>query len=253
LNLKNKVNISKIIGHRGVKKLSPENTVDSIQKAIDIGLDWVEFDVKISKDNIPFLLHDDELDRTTNGSGVANLYNYSEIRNLDAGKFFYNENTNIYPPTLKEVLNLCKRNNCGVNIELKPNKGFEKKNVQEILNITNKFKNYLPIFYSSFDLESCILIKEMFPTGLCGILIDNFNILALEEILKYISKYDFFSCGLNINIINKDIVKRLKNENLFVTVYSEKNICNNKALSLWNLGVDSIFSDDPRSILQKNQ
>ena len=80
------LNIPKIIGHRGVKDLAPENTLDSIIEAFSIGLKWIEVDVKISKDNIPFLLHDDDFDRTTNGTGIASSYNYSRIKKFDAGK-----------------------------------------------------------------------------------------------------------------------------------------------------------------------
>ncbi|SVC15274.1 uncharacterized protein METZ01_LOCUS268128, partial [marine metagenome] len=58
---------------------------------------------------------------------------------MDAGKFFYKKDTKIYPPTLKEVLSLCQKNKGGINIELKPNLGLEKKNVEEILKITKKF------------------------------------------------------------------------------------------------------------------
>ena len=90
--------------------MAPENTLESISKAFRIGLKWIEVDVKISKDNIPFLLHDDDFDRTTNGTGIASSYNYLQIKKLDAGKFFYKQDTKIYPPTLKEVLSLCKKN-----------------------------------------------------------------------------------------------------------------------------------------------
>ena len=103
-------NLKNIIGHRGVKDLAPENTLDSILSAFDLGLNCVEIDVKVSKDNIPFLLHDDTLNRTTNGKGLANHKNYSDINKLDAGIFFYNKPTKIYPPTLKEVLELVKYN-----------------------------------------------------------------------------------------------------------------------------------------------
>ena len=67
--------LPKIIGHRGVKDIAPENTILGISKAIEHNLEWVEIDVKVSKDNIPFLLHDDLLDRTTSGKGYP--YNYS--------------------------------------------------------------------------------------------------------------------------------------------------------------------------------
>ena len=92
---KKTLKLPKLIGHRGVKDLCPENTLESILKAFDLGLSFVEIDVKITKDRVPILLHDDTLDRTTNGSGLPIDYDYENIKKLDAGKFFYKENTNI--------------------------------------------------------------------------------------------------------------------------------------------------------------
>ncbi len=249
MNQKNNLNLPRIIGHRGVKNLAPENTIDSILKAIRLGLKWIEVDVKISKDGIPFLLHDDKLDRTTNGSGLASLYNYSEIKKLDAGKFFYNKNTNIYPPTLKEILHICKKYKIGINIELKPNLGLEKKNVEKIIEISKIYKKDVKLYYSSFDLKSCIELKKIIPNSLCGILIDDFINYDLEEILILFEKYNFFSCGLNNELISRELIEKLKNKKAVITVYSSKNITNNEALDLWNLGVDSIFSDDPRNLI----
>ena len=122
-----KIKLPKLIGHRGVKNLCPENTIESINKAFDLGLNYVEIDVKISKDEIPILLHDDTLDRTTSGTGPAVYYKYDILKQLDAGKFFYNKKTNNFIPKLIDVVELCKSRNRNLNIELKPNKSFEKK------------------------------------------------------------------------------------------------------------------------------
>ena len=249
---KNSLIIPKIIGHRGVKNLSPENTLNSIEKAFELGLKWVEVDVKITKDNIPVLIHDDNLDRTTNGSGLVSSYKYSEIRKLDAGKFYYNKDTHIYVPTLEEVLNLCLKKNCGINIELKPNKGLEEENIIQIFKVTKKFKNKIPIYYSSFCLQSCIQVNEKYPNNSIGILIDDFQTFNLQQIFELSSKHNFFSLGLNYNLIKKDIIAKIKKKNLFISVFAEKNIEYNMALNLWKLGVDSIFSDDPRRILEEN-
>jgi glycerophosphoryl diester phosphodiesterase len=73
------LNLPKLIGHRGIKDLAPENTLRSIYEAFKKNLKWVEIDVKISKDKIPFLLHDDTLERTTSGSGIPLNYKYSDI------------------------------------------------------------------------------------------------------------------------------------------------------------------------------
>ena len=83
------LNLPKLIGHRGVKNLSPENTIESIELAQKIGLSWVEFDVKISKDFIPIVFHDDTLERTTNGTGLPIDFCYDNLKKLDAGSFFY--------------------------------------------------------------------------------------------------------------------------------------------------------------------
>ena len=92
--------LPKLIGHRGVRNLSPENTLYSINQAIKLNLKWIEIDVKISKDHIPFLLHDDYLDRTTSGKGNPQNYNYKDIFDLDAGSWFDIKYRSLYPPTL---------------------------------------------------------------------------------------------------------------------------------------------------------
>ena len=97
-----------------------------------------------------------------------------------------------------------------------------------------------------------ILLKNISPKSFVGILIDNFKNFNLQEILQFTSKYNFFNCGLNYNLIESEIIKKIKEKNLFLSVFYEKNIEYNIALKLWNLGVDSIFSDDPTNILKRN-
>ena len=249
LNQSNSKNLANIIGHRGVKNLAPENTLDSISTAFNLGLDWVEIDVKISKDKIPFLLHDDKLDRTTNGKGSANHKNYSYIKKLDAGHFFYNKPTNIYPPTLKEVLELVKKKKKSLNIEIKPNKRFEKINVEKILQVMKKFDN-VNVFYSSFDLVSCILIKKQLPNCDCSFLLDNFEKYTIQDVIDICLKFNFFLCGLNIKTITNDIINIFSKNKIFISVYSDKNINIEDAKNLWNKGIKSIFSDDPTELLK---
>ena len=74
--------LPKLIGHRGVKDLAPENTLYSIERAYKLNLSWIEIDVKISKDNIPFLLHDDDFFRTTLLKGNPIHYKYEDISKL---------------------------------------------------------------------------------------------------------------------------------------------------------------------------
>ncbi|MEM2788651.1 MAG: glycerophosphodiester phosphodiesterase family protein [Candidatus Bathyarchaeia archaeon] len=103
--------VIEVIGHRGAAGLEPENTLRSIRKAIEIGVDRVEIDVRVTKDGRLVVIHDETVDRTTNGHGYVRDMTFEEIRKLDAGK---GEKV----PTLEEALNLT-RGKVILQIELK--------------------------------------------------------------------------------------------------------------------------------------
>ena len=247
---KKTLKLPKLIGHRGVKDLCPENTLESILKAFDLGLSFVEIDVKISKDRVPILLHDDTLDRTTNGSGLAIDYDYENIKKLDAGKFFYKENTNIFVPKLEDILSLCTNYNGNLNIELKPNKNFEKENVYQIYKIIKNI-NQIDIFFSSFDMISILEISKLYPQSIRSFLLDDFKEYNIDDLISISIKHDLKICGLNIDLVTVDIIKKIKESNIAITVYSDKNINLSSANDIFSIGVDSIFVDNPLDLLGK--
>jgi len=75
----------KIMGHRGAKAYEPENTLRSVRRALEMGVDAVEIDVHLSRDGVLTVIHDDTVDRTTNGTGAVNDLTWEELRRLDAG------------------------------------------------------------------------------------------------------------------------------------------------------------------------
>ena len=83
-----------------------------------------------------------------NESPFAIDYDYESIKKLDAGKFFYKKNTNIFVPKLEDILSLCINNNGNLNIELKPNKNFEKENTLQIYELTKNI-HQIDFFFSS--------------------------------------------------------------------------------------------------------
>src|SRR5437762_2604182 len=108
-----------LIAHRGGSLEAPENTLSAFRHAIAIGAKYVELDVQLSRDGVLVVIHDETLDRTTNGAGPVGAYSYEELRRLDAGSHFgrqYGGETN---PTLREVLELCASEDMGVVVELK--------------------------------------------------------------------------------------------------------------------------------------
>ena len=95
---------------------------------------------------------------------------------------------------------------------------------------------------------SDILLKKLLPKSHVGILIDGFDQKRnFTKMLDKCHEHNFFSCGFNIMIISDEIIKVCKNNGILVTVYSSQNIEKNEAEELWNLGVDSIFIDNPTS------
>ena len=116
----------RIVGHRGGGTLAPENTLAAIRKAVTMGFGGVEFDVVLSADKVPLLMHDETLDRTTNGKGSVAATPYAKLARLDAGAWFSREYRGEPVPTFEEAGKLCARLGLWANVEIKPARGFER-------------------------------------------------------------------------------------------------------------------------------
>lgn len=115
----------RIVAHRGGGKLAPENTLAAFDMGASLGLHMVEFDAKLSADNVVFLLHDDDVDRTSNGHGAAAAMPYADIAKLDAGSWFDARFAGEVMPTLAQVAERCLRLGLLANVEIKPCPGRE--------------------------------------------------------------------------------------------------------------------------------
>ena len=113
--------LPRVIGHRGAATHAPENTLAGLQMAAQQGVTWVEFDVRLTKDGVPILMHDDDLERTTDGIGPVAGTTLKDIKKLDAGSWFAEEFAGERVPTLAEALDVI--HDCGMtpNIEIKAN------------------------------------------------------------------------------------------------------------------------------------
>lgn len=109
-----------VAGHRGYKALYPENTMISFQKAIELGVDMIELDLNVTSDKQLVVIHDNTLDRTTNGTGSVRDFTLDEIKKLDAGLFMGEEFAGARVPEFNEFLDLvAKVNNFYLNVEIK--------------------------------------------------------------------------------------------------------------------------------------
>jgi glycerophosphoryl diester phosphodiesterase len=114
------------IAHRGGGALAPENTIAALRMGLQMGYAAVEFDVKLSRDNVAILLHDDTLERTSDGAGPAAAHDYAALAALDAGSWFGPAFRGEPIPRLADVARLCLPHGVAANIELKPCPGRER-------------------------------------------------------------------------------------------------------------------------------
>src|SRR2546423_9099424 len=115
----------RVVGHRGAGTLAPENTLAGIRKAAAMGFGGVEFDVMLSADKIPLLIHDETLDRTTSGQGSVAATRYATVASLDASAPVSPDYRGARVPSVEEAGKLCAQLGLWANIEIKPARGFE--------------------------------------------------------------------------------------------------------------------------------
>lgn len=112
--------LKKIFAHRGASAYVPENTLPAFENAVDIGADGVELDIHLSRDGRLVVIHDEMLDRTTNGHGFVKDFTLAELKKLDASKTMTNSGfCNLRIPTLGEVYELLADTELLVNVEVK--------------------------------------------------------------------------------------------------------------------------------------
>jgi glycerophosphoryl diester phosphodiesterase len=108
-----------IVGHRGAMGYRPENTLASYEYALVLGADWVECDVHLSRDGVLVVMHDETVDRTTNGHGLVRDHTLEELKQLDAGSWFAPEYKDQRVLTLEELLDWARQRDTVVDIEVK--------------------------------------------------------------------------------------------------------------------------------------
>ena len=113
------------VAHRGAGKLAPENTLAAFRLGAHYGYRMFECDVKLSADEVPFLLHDATVDRTTNGQGIAGQLSWAELSRLDAGSWHSRAYAGEPIASLEAVARYCMGNGFALNIEIKPTPGAE--------------------------------------------------------------------------------------------------------------------------------
>lgn len=236
--------LSSIIAHRGASALAPENTLAAFQKAYEIGAKWVEFDVMLAACGEAVVIHDETLDRTTNGRGNVCDYPYSYLQTLDAGSWFNPIFSGEKIPTLTEVIKLLHHLKLAANIEIKPVLGCEEDTVKKVLQVIESYwqKDMKPPLISSFSWTVLEYVRKYSHTHFLAYLMHEWQM----DWKKSCDELNCISVHVNHNILNQMRINEIKATNRFVLSYTVDDL--QMARQLFEWGVDALFSNCPMNI-----
>lgn len=180
-----KMSRTEIYGHRGASHYAPENTIPAFQLAIEQGADGVELDVQLTADGQVVVIHDETIDRVSNGKGFVKSYTLEELRKYS----FHNQMEqfgHVDIPTLEEVLNLLKPTEMKVNIELKTGIFWYPEIEEKTLEIVKNAGMEDRVIYSSFNHYSVKRVKELNPEARTAFL--------FSDVILHVDKYAKRTC-----------------------------------------------------------
>ncbi len=235
------MNIPSLIGHRGVARYAPENTLEAIHTAADMGLKWVELDVKLTRDGVPVLFHDDTLDRTTNGTGPVAACDFARLRDLEAGSWFSHGFSDIRVPTLEEAVDVLIARGLCANLEIKPCLGREVETAQAMLDLLSRiWDDPQTLIVSSFSYVSLEVALDLVPDFPRGLLFDT---LWPEPWGGLIDHLEPVSVHVDAQSLTREQVESLIDRQKPVLAYTVNDPDQARRLRGW--GVDGFFSDAP--------
>ena len=162
----------KIWAHRGASGYAPENTMEAFSEAVRRKADGIELDVQLTKDGEIVVIHDEKLERVSNGTGWVKDYALKELRKLNFNKTFP-EQGSARIPTLKEVYELMKKEDMLVNVELKTSIVFYEGLVDKVLDLAARMGMEEKVLYSSFNHYTLLEIKKKNPGTRTGMLFED--------------------------------------------------------------------------------
>lgn len=227
-----------IVAHRGGGKLAPENTLAAIDTGARYGHTMVEFDAKLSRDAHIFLLHDDTLERTSNGQGIAGDLPWPQLAQLDAGSWFDAAFSQERLPLLEAVAARCRQHQLMANIEIKPTTGYEAQTGKAIaLAARELWQGETAPLLSSFSTVALEAAMQAAPELPRGLLLDEWH----EEWQAMTTALDCVSIHLNHRLLDAQRTAAVKQAGLKILVYTVNQPERARTLLAW--GVDAICTD----------
>ncbi|MEX2478338.1 MAG: glycerophosphodiester phosphodiesterase [Gracilimonas sp.] len=233
-----------IIAHRGASAYHPENTMSAFRAAYEMGAEMIELDVTLSKDGVPVVIHDETIDRTTNGKGLVSDFTLDELKNLDAGTWFSEKHAGEPIPTLEEVLEFA-RGKIALNIEIKPEAvtdevrgGIEEK----AWDLVKKYEMEDYVLFSSFNYQAITHLKEINVDIKAALLYEKGQ-SAKRSPAQLVGEYNADAFNCSYRQFSKKWAEEALEKSFPVFVYTVNSERGMKKMI--KRGVRGIFSDKP--------
>ncbi len=235
--------MSRVIGHRGVASIAPENTLAGVRQAAELNVRWVEMDVTLLADGAPVMFHDARLNRTTNGKGLINSIGKAQLAKLDAGGWFSSQFAGEPVPYLAETLDCIKRAGMGFNLELKPNRCDEALLVNQVIEALKAA--VFPeerLLISSFS-HNALLLYRAHADHMLGCLFER----VPKDWRKKAESVSAVTIHVDGNKLSEKKAQQIKDAGYELYCYTINDL--RKAEELMSWGVDGVFSDCPQLLV----
>lgn len=226
-----------ILAHRGLSAKYPENTIIAFEAAARVPVWGVEFDVHLTKDNQLVVIHDETINRTSNGSGFVKDLTLEELRAFDYGAWFKAEFAGQQIPTLADVLTIFQQTNHHINIEIKSDI-FEYQGIEALIaNEIQKFHIEKRIIISSFNHESIARFQQIMPNVKTALLFASL-VTKLEE---YVKTFGCEAIHIPYYYGMRSIIHQVIRNGISVRAYTVND--SEMLVQLKEIGLDAVFSD----------
>ncbi len=169
-----RIALPRVMGHRGVAALAPENTLAGLREAARRGLAWVEFDVMLTRDGVPVLFHDQTLRRTTGRPGRMAETDYAAVKDLDAGAWFHPDFAGAPVPSLEQAVEVLLDEGLCPNVEIKPTPGRDVETVERTVSLLKALwpAERPPPLLSSYSTMSVAAARALAPDWPRALVVD---------------------------------------------------------------------------------
>lgn len=226
-----------LIAHRGFANVAPENTLTAFTSAYAAGAMHIEFDVQITSDGVPVVIHDSTLDRTTDGTGNVKDVTYAYIQGLEAGSFFDSRFTSSKVPSFDAVVKFCKARGITMYPEIK---GYRTQaDIDLMLQVVSDNQAENMVIWQSFTLSDLVYVRSKNKSAAVGLLAGDINNLASVAAL---GGKVYYLLDYSATLANPTWVESCRKEGVDIGVWTVDT--NSSLKSLLDIGVTKIMSNN---------